>query len=364
MEKEHLYQTIAEKIRNEILDGTLKPGQKLPSVRKLTESWNCTPGTIQRAYRLLAEQGLVISRAGQGTHVQGKPDVQQLKSIRRANLVNKAEAFLLEALNLGYTQSEIEQSIRLAFDHWHIIQQEPVPTIKNHLRFAGSNDLAITWIASHFDQIVSGYQLSIQFGGSLSGLIALAENRADLAGIHLWDEKSQEYNSAYIQKILPGEKTGLVTLAQRSLGLILSPTLSKTIQGIEDLMQPQVRFINRQSGSGTRVWLESQLRKKHLTPEKINGYSTEKATHHDLARSIAEGEGNVGLGLAAAAHIYNLEYIPLISERYELAFKVSTYQNTSLKTLVHWLSGDQAKQALINLQGYDTSHSGEIRWIE
>ena len=66
VEKEHLYQQIAEKIRNEILDGIIKPGEKLPSVRKLTESWNCTPGTIQRAYKSLADQGLVTSRGWTG----------------------------------------------------------------------------------------------------------------------------------------------------------------------------------------------------------------------------------------------------------------------------------------------------------
>ncbi len=363
MEKEYLYQQIAEKIRMDILEGRIQPGGKLPSVRKLTESWHCTPGTIQRAYKALAEQGLVVSRPGQGTRVTAAPHTQPLKSIRRAALINKAEAFLLESLNAGYSQAEIEQSIRLALDHWRVIQHIPPRDEENLIRFAGSNDLAISWMATHFDEILPGYELSLQFGGSLSGLIALAENRADLAGCHLWDADHHDYNTAYIRRILPGKKIGLVTLAERSLGLILSPDNPLQCSHLEDLFQPQIRFVNRQSGSGTRVWLEAQLHQAGLIPEHILGYANEKNTHNDVARAIAAGEGNVGLGLEAAAAIYDLDFVPLTQERYELAFMAETYQNPNLRAFIDWFSSPMAKTAIPALKGYHPETTGHLRWV-
>ncbi|MAT41557.1 MAG: hypothetical protein CL609_04380 [Anaerolineaceae bacterium] len=364
MEKEHLYQQIAEKIRNDILDGIIKPGEKLPSVRKLTESWNCTPGTVQRAYKALSDQGLIISRAGQGTRVSAAPDTQPLKSIRKATLINKAEAFLLEALNSGYSQAEIEQSIRLALDHWRVIQQEPEIKGENFIRFAGSNDLAISWMAAHFDKILPGYELTLQFGGSLSGLIKLAENRVDFAGCHLWDEDRQDYNTAYIKRILPGKKIGLVTLAERRLGLILPAGNPHDCHQLEDLIRPEICFVNRQSGSGTRVWLEARLHEANLSPENIRGFANEKNTHNDVARAITAGEGNLGLGLEAAADIYDLDFIPLTTELYELAFFEETYQNPNFKKLIDWFSTSQAKTAFKTLNGYNTKKTGELRWVQ
>ncbi len=363
VEKEHLYQQIAEKIRNEILDGIIKPGEKLPSVRKLTESWNCTPGTIQRAYKSLADQGLVTSRAGQGTRVNAAPDTQPLKSIRKATLINKAESFLLEALNSGYSQAEIEQSIRLALDHWRVIQQEPDRKKENQITFAGSNDLAISWMAANFDEILPGFEFSLQFGGSLSGLIKLAENRVDFAGCHLWDEDLQDYNTAYIKRILPGKKIGLVTLAERRLGLIVPAGNPHKCYQLEDLTRPEICFVNRQSGSGTRVWLEARLHETNLFVENIRGFSNEKNTHNDVARAITAGEGNVGLGLEAAADIYDLDFIPLTTELYELAFLEETYQNQNCKKFINWFASSSAKTAIQALNGYTTKKTGELRWV-
>ena len=364
MEKDHLYQQIAESIRKDILNGKRQPGERLPSVRQLTAQWDCTPGTVQRAYKSLADQGLVISRAGQGTHVTDKPNIQQLSTLRKAALIHKAEAFLLESLSAGYSQAEIEQAIRLALDHWRVIQQEPAMKGEDQIRFAGSNDLAITWIASHFQQILPNYSLNLQFGGSLSGLIALSEKRCELAGCHLWDDEGQDYNTAYVKRILPGKKIGLLTLAERSLGLILPAGNPLGIHGLADLDQADVHFVNRQSGSGTRVWLTARLHEMGLAAEKIKGFNSEKNTHNDLARTIADGEANAGIGLEAAAHIYKLDFIPLTSERFELAFYVESLAGSHFKKLIDWFSSPEAKSAIAALRGYDTAHTGALRWIE
>lgn len=127
MDDSFLYRRISEDIRQEILRGRLQPGDRLPSIRTLVKQWNCTPGTIQRAYQELARQGLVISQAGKGTHVSHELDLSKLQplgSLRRAGMVNRAEAFLLEALTLGYEPEEVQQALAMAIDRWRAIQSE------------------------------------------------------------------------------------------------------------------------------------------------------------------------------------------------------------------------------------------------
>lgn len=115
-----LYQKIAEEIRKQILDGVYRPGDRLPSIRELKQLWNCTPGTIQHAYYELAQQGLVITQAGKGTHVAdplGNGKYQLSPPLRKAKLVHRAESFLLESYIAGYNFEEIEESIELARRH-------------------------------------------------------------------------------------------------------------------------------------------------------------------------------------------------------------------------------------------------------
>ena len=114
MDKNYLYHQIAESIRQEILHETLCPGDRLPSVRQMAARWDCTIGTIQRAYEELARQGLVVSRPGQGTHVAAAISAAAETPLRRASLVHRAEGFLLEALTAGYTATEVDLALRLA----------------------------------------------------------------------------------------------------------------------------------------------------------------------------------------------------------------------------------------------------------
>jgi DNA-binding transcriptional regulator YhcF (GntR family) len=116
----NLYQRIAEKIRQSILSGIYQPGDRLPSLRELKEEWHCTQGTIQHAYKELSEQGLVISHFGKGTHVVDQLENEKLQipaPLRKANLVHRAESFLLESLIVGYSLEEIEESLDLARRH-------------------------------------------------------------------------------------------------------------------------------------------------------------------------------------------------------------------------------------------------------
>ena len=262
MDETHLYHRIAAAIRQEILDGRLRPGDRLPPLRELTQRWNCTPGTVQHAYRDLAESGLAVSRPGKGTFVAGGMPLERAAPLRRAGLVHRAEAFLLEALTAGHSSEEIEQAVRMALDHWRVVQPNPVEAAPaDTIRFSGSHDPAVGWLAEHFTQAQAGGKLIPQFTGSLGGLIALSEGKADIAGSHLWDEPSDSYNAPFVRRLLPGQRVALVHLAYRRLGLIVPAGNPRQIRQLSDLALPDLRFINRQPGSGTRVWLDAALRK-------------------------------------------------------------------------------------------------------
>src|SRR5512138_1619215 len=294
MDQSPLYQQIAEAIRQEILSGSLKPGTRLPPIRKMTKQWQCNPGTILRAYQELARLGLVISHVGQGTKVVDHLPDQVQTPLRRAALFNRTEAFLLESITAGYSTNEIEQSFRVALDHWRIISTEPEQSTPDVLRFVGSHDPAMALISSHYHEVDEGFTLQLSFTGSLGGLIALAEKKADLAGCHLWDESTDTYNEPFVRKLLPGQKVALLTLAYRRVGLMLQPGNPRGVSSFADLVEAGTRFVNRQQGSGTRVWLDAQLQRAGLASADIFGYQDEKMTHSEVARAISNGQGDVG----------------------------------------------------------------------
>lgn len=364
MEEPYLYQQIAESIRHDVLDGRLKPGDRLPSVRAMADRWGCTIGTVQRAYQELAQHGLVTSRSGRGTRIVENIPRQDDAPLRKANLIHRAETFLLEVLTAGFTPGEVESAIQMALDRWRAIASEPDTTNGNLLRFAGSHDLAITWLATHFAEIAPNYALQLNFSGSLGGLIALAEGKADLAGCHLWDENSDDYNAPFIRRVLPGRRTALVTLAHRRLGLILPPGNPAGVRSLEDLTRPNLIFANRQSGAGTRVWLDVNLKKLGISGSQIHGYQNELLTHSDVARAVAEGQADVGLGLEASARAFSLDFIFQVSERYDLAIPAECFDHPGIAALRTWLESSGARSALARLAGYDTRQTGQLVWVE
>lgn len=364
MEEVYLYRQITEYIRREIQSGALKPGDRLPSVKQMAARWDCTVGTAQRAYQELARQGLVTSRPGQGTRVIGSwpAGAATVDPLRRISLVNRAEAFLLETLTAGYTKEEAESAIRQALERWQVAKSQPPVDHAGSLHFAGSHDPVISWLASNFSEIAPGYSLACEFNGSLGGLLALAESKADLAGCHLLDEQSGEYNLPFVRRFFPSQKVALVTLAHRRLGLILPPGNPAGVIGLADLRDRRLRLANRQPGSGTRVWLDQALHRLDIAPEAIAGYQEAWMTHSAVARQVAEGQADVGVGLEAAARSYGLDFILLAHERYDLVLTEAGMQLLPARRLIDWLESPEGRQAIEANGGHDTRATGRIEW--
>ena len=360
-----LYLQIAELIRQEIIFGSLGTGDPVPPVRAMAARWQCTVGTVQRAYAELAREGLVTSRPGQGTRISSvaaeRPDRTPL---RRATLANQVERFLLDTMAAGYQADEVEQALRMALDRWHSLAQATAIAPEHVLRFAGSHDPAVSLVAARFGEIAGGAELQLSFNGSLGGLIALAQGEADLAGCHLWDAATDTYNTPFVQRLLPGRRVLLLTLAHRRLGLLLAPGNPAGIAGLPDLVRSGVRFVNRQPGAGTRVWLDAQLHRLGIDPGQVSGYGDEALTHSEVARAVSGGQADAGLGIEAAALAYGLAFVPLATERYDLAMLPAVWQSESVQALARWLPADAARQAIAALGGYETVETGRTRWVE
>ncbi len=358
-----LYEQIAESIRTAIYTGALAAGAELPTIRDMAQRWECAPGTVQRAYHLLTEEGLLTANTGRGTMVRADAQPSQAGALRQAELMNATEAFLLRMLSAGYTVEEFEQALALSLDRWRALQQQPAATTTARLRFAGSHDPAIARLAAKFREQYPTYELAVRFTGSLGGLIALAEHRAELAGCHLWDTEQQAYNAPFVRRFLPGQRVALLTLAHRRLGLIVAAGNPRNIQGLDDLGRSDVRFINRQTGAGTRVWLDAQLHGSPLSHDEIPGYVNSVSTHTEVAQAVATGEADAGLGIATVAMAYGLDFIQLTSERYDLVIVESVWQSDAVQGLRMVLQSD-AMRSILQADGHDTHETGTVRWVE
>ncbi len=230
--------------------------------------------------------------------------------------------------------------------------------IENTIISIGSHDMSQDILNSLLHKHYPGRRLSSAHVGSLGGLLALKRKEAHIAGTHLLDEDTGEYNVRYIKDVLAGEKTVLLNLIYRQQGLMVAKGNPKHITGLSDLIRPEINFINRQPGSGTRVLLDYKLKQAAYDAAKINGYNREEYSHTGVAAIIASGAADVGLGILAAARALGLDFLPLLQERYDLAIPLSYYQSKLLQPLLSIIRGQEFKDIISSLGGYDTSETG------
>ncbi|HBX69434.1 MAG TPA: molybdopterin biosynthesis protein [Chloroflexi bacterium] len=222
----------------------------------------------------------------------------------------------------------------------------------------GSHDITLDVIAQFL--AARGRRLASANVGSLGGLVALRRGEAHLAGSHLLDPESGEYNLSYIRQYLPETPVRVVALVGREQGLLVPRGNPKGIQSLGDLRNPEVRFVNRQRGAGTRVLLDYHLGKIGLVPEAINGYHQEEFTHLSVAAAIASGRADCGLGIAAAAQALQLDFVPLFQERYDLVVPEVYAESDLLAPLWVLLEDLSFKSMVAGLPGYDIGVMGKL----
>jgi putative molybdopterin biosynthesis protein len=224
----------------------------------------------------------------------------------------------------------------------------------------GSHDLTLDLLADEMGQRYRGRSLSSANVGSLGGLLALSRGEAHLAGSHLLDEETGEYNVPYIRRILPGTPVVLLGFVQREQGLMVPKGNPKRIQGLADLTRPDVVTINRQRGAGTRVLLDYRLKQAGIDPRAIQGYERQEFTHLAVAAAVASGAADCGMGILAAARALDLDFVPLDSERYDLVIPAEHYRSELLKPLLEIIRSPAFAARVRTLGGYATPRIGEV----
>jgi putative molybdopterin biosynthesis protein len=219
--------------------------------------------------------------------------------------------------------------------------------------FSGSHDLALESLSS---RLASRLHLVTLPVGSLDGLINLRQGLCHLAGAHLLDETGS-YNTSYVRHLFPDRAVEMVTLAYRTQGLLLAQGNPKGIHSLSDLAREDVTFINRNPGSGTRLWLDREIQRLGLAPDRIRGYDQSVHTHSESALAIQSGRADAALGIQAAAHQHDLDFIPLFEERYDLV--IPDEQVSLVHPLLDTLQTARFRKELNSLTGYNTTHSGE-----
>ena len=271
----------------------------------------------------------------------------------RHHILALESADLVELAETRTTGKVTEKFYRAKADAL-LLQEIILPkTKKPAMIFSGSHDLAIESIADSLSKHVTLLNLPV---GSLDGLVNLRQGLCQISGSHLLDE-SGEYNTPFVRHLFPDRDVEIVTLAYRTQGLMVAPGNPKTIKRISDLANSSFRFVNRNAGSGTRLWLDLELRKLKIPTDKINGYDKVVRTHSEAAALIGAGKADAALGLQAAAHQHGLDFIPLFEERYDLI--LPRENEKSLLPLLDYLQTPDFRKELNLLTGYSTTHSGE-----
>jgi putative molybdopterin biosynthesis protein len=238
----------------------------------------------------------------------------------------------------------------------------PEEELDRRLLIIGSHDLTIDVLASLLRER-SGGRLSISSTnvGSMGGLLALRRGVCHLAGSHLLDPATGDYNRAEVRRLLPGRDVTLLTLVHRWQGFVVAPGNPLGIRGVADLARPEVTLVNRQAGSGTRVLLDHELAKAGIDAAAVNGYRSEEYTHMGVAMAVLSGRASVGLAVAAAARALDLDFVPLARERYDLVMDTAMLDDDRIQALVEVIRSAEFREAVLALGGYELDETGVVQ---
>ncbi len=239
----------------------------------------------------------------------------------------------------------------------------PHEELDHTLVMIGSHDNTIDVLANELKRGDSRVHLSSSNVGSLGGLMAIRRGQAHLAGSHLLDTGSGEYNFSYIERYLKGVPLRVVQLARRQQGLLIKPGNPLRIAGIEDLGRPDITFVNRQSGAGTRILLDYFLDQHGMKPDAVRGYDQEEYTHMSVAVNVMSGRADCGMAIHAAARALDLDFIPVAEERYDIIVPESSWEDPKIGLILEIIVSEPFRAMVREMGGYDVAESGRVMGI-
>ena len=238
---------------------------------------------------------------------------------------------------------------------------KPLWQLERTLMVIGSHDPLLDEVSDLLHLAAPSVYMSSSHVGSMGGIMAVLRNEAHIAGIHLLDEKDGSYNEAFIKKYFPKGGVRLLECVGRTQGLMLGKGNPKNICGTADLCLPGIRYVNRQKGSGTRILIDYLCKKQSIDTSKIYGYDREEFTHTSVAAQISSGSADVGMGIYSAAKLYDLDFLPICMEQYDLLIPDSAWETPMVKELIGILKGDAFRRRIEALGGYSIESPGKVR---
>jgi molybdate transport repressor ModE-like protein len=277
----------------------------------------------------------------------------ELQQGRGARLTEAGEQFLAASERVSLRLRESEFSLQLAASASATARRS-----RAQLALIASHDLLLTAFCDQWAK-PEGVVGDVTFRGSLESLKALARNEADVAGFHAVAPDDRGVAAAF-RRLLDPRRDTLIRFANREQGLIVPRGNPENLHTLADVAARQVRFVNRQRGSGTRLLIDQLLRQSGIGPASIRGYETEEYTHLAVAATIAAGQAEAGFGLKAAAARLDLDFVPLRRETYWLAVRTRRLDSDLVRRLRKGLSGAPLRTAVRNLAGYTIDRAGEL----
>ncbi|HZK55755.1 MAG TPA: helix-turn-helix transcriptional regulator [Desulfosporosinus sp.] len=222
-------------------------------------------------------------------------------------------------------------------------------------------DITLDILTRHLERKFPNVQFLRQYIGSIDGLMALYRGMANVVTAHLWDSDTNDYNTPFVRRMLPGHRVLIINMVYRTEGFYVAKGNPKKIFTWADLARPELRFVNRERGSGARVLLDEKLRVEEITHQSVNGYRNEEMSHTAVASKIARGEADVGLGIEKAAQqVNNIDFVPLQIERYDLVIRKEDVHKPYFQGLMAILKSVAFRNEVLGIGGYDVTSMGEI----
>ena len=263
----------------------------------------------------------------------------------------KADGILEVPQGLEGYEAGTEVSVRLLC---------PVEKLKNTVVVIGSHDPLLDELGDMLHVADGNVYMSSSHVGSMGGIMAIRRGEAHAAGCHLLDTASGEYNLAFVRKYFPRGGVKLVRCVGRQQGLMVAKGNPLDIQKFSDIAKTGVRYVNRQKGSGTRILTDYLCKQEDLNTDAIYGYDREELTHTSVAVQIASGSADAGMGIYSAAKLYDLDFIPICIEEYDLLIPDHAWDSPQVRQMIETMKTEAFREKILNLGGYTVEKSGEI----
>lgn len=265
------------------------------------------------------------------------------------SLVKADGILVIPPEKLGYEQGE-EAVVELL---------RPEEEIKNAIVFNGSHDLTIDILSTHLRRKYKNTKIVSSHVGSMAGIMAIKKGEAHLAGVHLLDPETGEYNRTYVQRFLGGQDVVLLPFLKRKQGWLLPKGNPLGISGVKDIAEKNVQFVNRQKGAGTRILFDLLLKENGLEPEDIAGYDREMFSHLSVAAEVKGNPDAAGLGIYSAAKVMDLDFVPVADEEYDLLMTKEFFESVRGQQLLEIINSREFQEEVEALGGYQVVRNPE-----